>query len=465
MLVAPDGTILRVARRPTPLRRSREGSELDPDELVATAATIIRECVAGVDDIAGVGVASMAESGVPLDASGHALAPIIGWSDRRSAEDAEVIALTVGAARLYRSTGLRADAKYTLPKLRWLRHHRPGPMRRLTAWAGVADLLALRLTGGVGTDASLACRTLAFDVRQRRWDAELLALAGVSVEQMPPVMSAGAPVGQVTDAGAALSGLPRGVPVAIAGHDHLVGAFGAGIDASGRVADSMGTAEVAILVLDEPRLGDRALEAGLAAGIAAGSGRPYLLGNLPASGALLEWLRSSLLAGVEIPPPERVPSGLVALPYLGGRGAPDPDPSAYASIAGLRSDHRLGDVGVALMEGAAWQLRWIVETLADVAGERVADVTLFGGGARNGTWAAIKANVNPWPTQLAGSSEATGVGAAMIGAMAAGHPRPPVAAATRLERIERLAAAYDELYRDRFLPLASASWWPSAADR
>jgi xylulokinase len=464
-LVSVDGTVLRVARRPTPLRRMGDATELDADELVATAVAVVRECVDGVDDLAGVGVASMAESGVPLDAAGRPLAPIIGWSDRRSAEDAEAIAASVGVASLYATTGLRPDAKYSLPKIRWLQRHRPARMRRMGAWAGVAELLALRLTGVLGTDASLACRTLAFDLRRRGWDAELLALAGVAAEQMPRVVSAGTAVGQVTDAGAALSGLPRGVPVAVAGHDHLVGAFGAGIGAPGHIADSMGTAEVAILLLDEPRLSNRAFDAGLTAGIAAGSGRPYLLGNLPTSGALLEWFRSSLLAGGEIPPPSRIPSALSGTPFLGGRGAPDPAPAATASIAGLRTHYGLGDMALALVEGAAYQLRSIVETLEQIAGERVADVTLFGGGARNGTWAGTKANVNPWPTQLAGSTEATAVGAAMIGAIAAGHPVPRVAPATRLARDDRLAATYDELYRDRFRPLASASWWPSVDDR
>ncbi len=463
-MVSVDGTVLRVAWRPTPLRRMGDATELDADELVATAVAVVRECVDGVDDLAGVGVASMAESGVPLDAAGRPLAPIIGWSDRRSAEDAEAIAASVGVASLYATTGLRPDAKYSLPKIRWLQRHRPARMRRMGAWAGVAELLALRLTGVLGTDASLACRTLAFDLRRRGWDAELLALAGVSAEQMPRVVSAGTAVGQVTHAGAALSGLPRGVPVAVAGHDHLVGAFGAGIGAPGHVADSMGTAEVAILLLDEPRLSNRAFDAGLTAGIAAGSGRPYLLGNLPTSGALLEWFRSSLLAGGEIPPPSRIPSALIGSPFLGGRGAPDPAPAATASIAGLRTHYGLGDMALALVEGAAYQLRSIVETLEQIAGERVADVTLFGGGARNGTWAGTKANVNPWPTQLAGSTEATAVGAAMIGAIAAGHPVPRVAPATRLARDDRLAAAYDELYRDRFRPLASASWWPSVDD-
>jgi hypothetical protein len=41
---------------------------------------------------------------------------------------------------------------------------------------------------------------------------------------------------------------------------------------------------------------------------------------------------------------------------------------------------------------------------------------------------------------------------------------PRVAPATRLARDDRLAATYDELYRDRFRPLASASWWPSVDD-
>jgi xylulokinase len=435
---------------------------------VRTALDAVRECVGDEgEEVAGVGIASMAESGVPLDAERRPLSEVIAWFDRRSAPQAAQLDRDIGARELFAITGLPLDAKYTLPKLMWLREQRPAEMRRMHAWAGVADLLALRLTGALGTDASLACRSLAFDVGTRRWRPDLLALAGLSVEQMPAVVMAGTPVGEVTSAAASESGLRAGTPVCVAGHDHLVGALGAGVADPGHAADSMGSAEVGVVVLDEPSLTDAAFADGLASGCHAASDRSYLLGSLPSSGTLLEWFAATFAGGRSMPDlleAASLPSGIVARPFVRGRGAPDPDPAATGSLAQLRTEHGVAAMALGLVEGTAYQLRRILETLATVSGQPIADVTLFGGGAGIAAWRRVKANVNPWPTLMAATTEATALGAALLGARAAGHAPTSIDTARLVPQQSALAAAYDDLYRTRYLPLRNASFWPDVAD-
>lgn len=43
--------------------------------------------------------------------------------------------------------------------------------------------------------------------------------------------------------------VPPDIPVVVCGHDHVCGAFGAGVVEPGEVADSMGTAEGALIRL------------------------------------------------------------------------------------------------------------------------------------------------------------------------------------------------------------------------
>jgi len=70
--------------------------------------------------------------------------------------------------------------------------------------------------------------------------------------QWAPVLPGGTSIGTVTQAGAARTGLPLGVPVTIAGHDHPVGVVGAGAR-RGMVTDSMGTGEPLIVAWDAAR--------------------------------------------------------------------------------------------------------------------------------------------------------------------------------------------------------------------
>lgn len=458
-LAAPDGSLRRLVTRPTPFRSSGSGAWLDADELMAAVFDATREC-AGGELVAAVGVASMAEAGVPLDADDDPLTEIIAWTDPRAERDAEAIGAAFGATELFARTGLRADAKYTLARLRWLQRERPSEMRRMRRWAGVADLVALRLTGELGTDASLAGRTLAFDLRRRGFDSDLLALADVDAGQMPPVVTAGSAVGSVAAAPAAASGVQAGIPVCVAGHDHLVGAHGAGVTEPGHAANSMGTAEVALALTPRPMTVPQVLHAGLTAGLAAGSEAGYVLGNLPGSGRLDAWFESLFEIGLADAAPQarRRPTGITARPFLAGAGAPFRDPEAAASFAGLRPDDGIGDLALAVLEGASCQVRIILEQLERVTATALADVTVFGGSTRNPAWVTTKANLFPWPVRLSATPEAVVLGAARIAARAAGEsvaagPAEPVPADPTL------ASVYEDSYR-RYLALAGLDAWP-----
>ena len=427
-LFRSDGSLVRLAVRATPTRPLPGGSAEHP--AAALLAAVFDALAEGLGPDGGlveaVGVASMAEAGVPLDAAGQPLASIIPWYDPCTAPQAAAIAARFGEPALFAATGLRPEPKYTLAKLLWLRAEAPAVLAGMHAWAGVAEYVAHALTGALGTDPSLASRTMAFDVTRGGWRADLLALAGLRPEQMPPVLAPGAAVGAVTATAAAVTGLPAGVPVVVAGHDHVVGAFAVGAAAPGAVLDSMGTAEAVCLTTAAPVLGDAVRRAGFSCGCHVLPGTWYLMGALNSSGALVEWFRQSLLAGGsyddflrllgEVPP---APTGIIVHPFLRGRAG---DPGAGVSIGGLRAGHGLAHLARGLLEGTAYELRRLQEALAAVSGEPVRAVRLIGGGTRNVHWLAIKAAVSPWP----------------------------------LVADPDLAAAYDRLYREGYLPPLAA---------
>src|ERR1035437_6322715 len=294
-LVVPGRGVTHVARRVTVTHLTRGGGAFHkPEELLGAAESAISECVvaadvAGADVPDAIGVASMAEAGVPLDARSRTVGEIGAWFDPRPGPQAEWLERQIGAPALFARTGLRPEAKYTLPKLLWLRAERPSEFARLSRWAGVAELVGYRLTGKLATNASLACRTGVFDVTDRRWDDELLSLVGLEAAQMPRVLPLGRAVGGLGAAAAAGLGLTAGTAVAVAGHDHLVGAIGAGVVQPGQALDSMGSAEVALLVTREPVLTEELRLGGFSSGCHAVDDMAYVLGGLQASGALVDW--------------------------------------------------------------------------------------------------------------------------------------------------------------------------------
>jgi xylulokinase len=482
--------VLHVARRATETHAVRGGGAYHrPAELLAAVNSAIAECVAaaggGAGKPAAIGVASMAEAGVPIDRRGLPIGDILAWHDPRPERHAVSLERRIGAAALFSRTGLRAEPKYTLPKLLWLREQRASDFTRLRRWAGVAELVALDLTGELGTNASLACRTLAFDVTRRMWDSELLGLASIGPDQMPPVLPLGRAVGGLTGAAAARLGLPSGTPVAVAGHDHLAAAVGAGVTRPGEVLDSMGSAEAALVVTEAPALADEVRRGGFSTGCHAVDGLAYVAGGLQSSGALIEWFLATFLglatggygAGADAAASETDryarfmalldaagpgPVEPIVRPYLRGRTAPHRDPAASFEIEGLRESHSLVDIAAAVVDGAAYHVRWMLDELARITSTPLDRVKLTGGGARNRRWVTAKAALGPGRLEVVRTDEAGALGAALVAGVACGAYESVAAALADASPFDRVTAAatvrarYDAAYLDRWLPAVIA---------
>jgi xylulokinase len=485
-LVTPESGVIHVARRATVTHLVRGGGAFhSPAELLAAVSSAIAECVAAagpspVDKPVAIGIASMAEAGVPIDRRRAPVGDILAWHDPRPERQAAWLERQIGAVALFARTGLRPEPKCTLAKLLWLREHKAADFTRLRRWAGVAELVGLDLTGQLGTNASLACRTLAFDVTLRAWDPELLALASLTTDEMPTVLPLGQAVGGLTAAAASRLGLPAGTPVAIAGHDHLAGAIGAGVIRVGDVLDSMGSAEATMLVTAAPALTEDVRRGGFSTGCHAVDGLAYVAGGLQSSGALVEWFIATFLPGGE--PLGGEPRGdgddtdryarfiallneagsgpvePIVLPYLRGRTAPHRDPSATLEIEGLRETHGMADIAAAMVDGAAYHVRWMLDELARITETSLDRVKLTGGGARNRRWVTAKTALGPGRLEVVRTSEAAALGAALVAGVAGGvygSVSEALAGASPFDRVTAPAtirARYDAAYLDHWLP-------------
>lgn len=477
-LVTAHRGIVHVARRPTITHQVRGGGAYHlPSEVLAAVEAAVAECakVAGRSRAArpmAIGIASMSEAGVPVDRRSQPVGEILAWYDPRPQRQAAFIERQLGAAPLFARTGLRAEPKYTLPKLLWLREQRAADFTRLRRWAGVAELAALDLTGQLGTNASLASRTMAFDVSRRLWDEDLLGLASLKPEEMPNVLPLGQPVGKLTPAAANRLGLTAGIPVAIAGHDHLVTAVGAGVASPGDALDSMGSAEATLVVTSQPVLEDEVRRGGFSTGCHAIDGLWYIDGGLQSSGALVEWfVRAFLGDGPADGKGDRYadfvallekagsrPAEPVVRPYLRGRTAPHPDSTASLEFEGLREDHGLPDMAAAVIDGAAYHVRWMLDELARVSGMPLERVRLAGGAARNKRWLTAKAALGPGRLEVVRAEECGALGAALVAGVAGGVYGSVAVALADASPVDRMTAPasirakYDAAYLDRWLP-------------
>ena len=422
---ALSGEIVVERRLPTPWIVSTDGeAEIDVDALadmcIGLLDSAIRDCPPDLE-AAGIGITGMAETGVIIDSRGRPRHRGLAWYDQRGAD--ELLRLPEHVRTDFTAiTGLAFKAECSLSKLLWLQAQgltiEPGDM-----WLNAQEYVAHRLTGERATERSLASRTALIDQDSGGPWEEVLEVLAASATFIPEVQAPGSVFGFVT-ASAPVS--LRGLPVTVAGHDHLVAAVGSGATGANEIFNSCGTADV--LVRSVPWALDRSARASLVAGgLSAGMhvlpGRTAILGAtrfglvlervLTAVGALSVEERERA-TGVWEPNRVRSQSVVVSEP---------PNWTNEVTIS-LKDVSSRDEVVEAAMHYGLSAMQPLVELMEDVVG--TFDHSIAGGG-----WAQLSGVLNAKASVLPGlqlsSVTQPGIrGAAAFAGICSGHENEPL---------------------------------------
>jgi xylulokinase len=452
VLFGPSGEELAVAEQSYRLRTPQPGwVEQDPEDVWQAVLHVLRMVSAAGGRSLALALAAQSGSLLPARKDGTPVSPIITWLDGRTeslvgrwqAEGLESRVRAISGWHLY--PGL------CLPTIAWLRQHQPDVFAAAEHYFSVNDFLVHRLTGRFCTNPSNGGGMQLVDVATADWSADLCALAGIEPEQLSPIHPAGAVVGQITPEVSRLTGLPAETVVVNGGHDQGCTALGLGVIAPGRVLLGCGTAWVVTGVTDTAELS--ALPPSLdlnfhpAHQIGSGSGCWTISQSLGGLGASLEWLlqrcwtatesasdaaRADAFAALDAEMEDTTPGGgLFFLPLTGGHS--DPAGEQRGALWGLRLDHTRADMARAVMEGAAYELRWALEPIRR-AGMPIERMWMIGGAAQSPLWPGIVADVTGVPLSLPQGEHWPAVGAAILAGVGSGAFEILVEAQARFRR-------------------------------
>lgn len=206
------------------------------DEIWAAICRASREVVAEQPEaartIAGIAIDATsstyfeAEGARPLDGD----ADVICWMDHRGEAEAEEIGLT--GDRYLRYVGGSVSPEMYLPKILWLKRHRPAAWARLTAVRDLGDEIAHRMTGiDRASICALACKFPYLPGDAEPWRRPLLERLGIADlltlgALTEPPGRVGEPHGPLSTAAAEAMGLPAGLPIGTTLIDAEAGALG-----------------------------------------------------------------------------------------------------------------------------------------------------------------------------------------------------------------------------------------------
>ena len=494
------GKLLATARRPIALwREAGDITEQSSEDIWQACAGAVRDALAEANVapalVKGIGfdatssLAVLDRAGKPLSASlsGDPQRNVIVWMDHRAIVQARRI--TVTGDPVLRHVGGIISPEMETPKLLWLKETLPGTYHAAGHFLDLADYLTWRATGSTTRSLCTVTCKWTYLAHERRWSpqyferiglADLLANNGEKIgsEVAEPGTALG--TGLTPEAALAL-GLLAGTPVgaslidAHAGGVGTIGgqgADGAPADVLDRLAYVMGTSACIMATTEAPCFVPgvwgpyfSAMVPGLwlneGGQSATGAAIDHLVLSHPAYPDLVAAANAAGIAPLDLLERgvvERFGAGgaallardLHVLPEFLGNRSPFADPETRAVVAGLDLDKGLESLQrlfVAGLCGIAYGLADVVDAMR-AQGIPCRTIVVSGGASRSPLVRQIMADATGISVVLPATEEPVVLGAAMLGAVAAGAFPSLRAAMTAMSRLgPSTPAATPELTR------------------
>ncbi len=378
-------------------KRALSSGVIDPDQVVAVSCT------------------GQWASTVPVDEQGQPVGPCLLWLDWRGGRHtrASLGGPLAGYSPRALATWIRhaggvpsTSGADPVGHMLYLEHEEPEIARKARWYLEPVDYLAMRFSGrAVASFASMTGAWLTDNRHPDRliYDRDLVARAGVPASKLAPLVGFGDVVGTVTSTVARHLGLPDDV-VVIAGTPDLHSAVvGSGAVGPAQTHLTLSTTSWISCPVGFKKT-DVRRQITSVPGVEPGS---YLVvNNHETAGRALEWWRDNFAGPGE---PQRRPSyeeltalaaqeppgsgGVMFTPWLAGERSPVDDRRARGGFHNLSLGTTRAAMTRAVLEGVAYNSKWLFDAVEHFVGSRLDHLTLIGGGASSALWCRIHADV------------------------------------------------------------------------
>ena len=458
------GSAVSTARAPLDLNVPTPGTgEQDPTQWWSATREAVQQATRGIDSarFAAICVANQRETFVCLDADGVAVRPAILWLDSRAGAEVQEF----GSPAIHATTGKPPNTTPAFYKLLWLQKHEPQNMRKTRHIVDVHGYVTQRMTGLWATSLASADPLGLVDLATGAYDAGLLDVAGITLDQLSELVDPGTALGVLTADAATQLGLSAGLPVICGAGDGQAAALGADISRAGVAYINIGTglvsgsysetyrADRAYRVLTGPIPGTFSYELFVSAGT-------YLV-NWFSETFVDQSVRETmhdgeleLMLGAEAELVAPGSEGLLVLPYWNGALTPYWDHLARGMIFGITGIHTRGHIYRAVLEGLCFELRLCLAQAEEVTTQRIDTFVAMGGGSKSELWCQLMADILGRSITVSAESETTCLGAGMLAAAGVGYFASIREASEKMSSLGRTFypdATLTPVYDERFM--------------
>ncbi|KPU43586.1 glycerol kinase [Oxobacter pfennigii] len=407
--------------------------EHDPMEILESQMYSAKEALKNAsltgEDIAAIGITNQRETAVLWDKhTGRSIYNAIVWQCRRTAYICDELKKNGYDEKIRQKTGLLIDAYFSGTKIKWILDNVEGARekaRRGEILFGTVDSWLLwNLTGGKihATDYSNASRTLVYNIRDLKWDEEILEILDIPKEMLPEVKPSSHIFGHT-----ARELFDAAIPIAGIAGDQQAALFGQACFKPGMAKNTYGTGCFLLM-----NTGEKLIESknGLLSTISWGiKGKvEYALeGSIFVGGAVIQWLRDELKMlqssgeSEEYAKAVKDSNGVYVVPAFVGLGAPYWDMYARGAIFGLTRGAKREHIIRASLECIAYQTMDVLKAMEEDSGISLKELKVDGGASSNNFLMQFQADILNTAVERPNIIETTALGAAYLAGLTAGY--------------------------------------------
>lgn len=360
--------------------------------------------------------------------TGKPISHAVVWQDTRGKEICQQLRKEGYTQMVLEKSGLLIDPNFSASGVKWLldnfKETRTLAKRGELMMGTIDTWLIWKLTGGkvFATDTTNASRTMLFNIHTMQWDDDLLALFGIPHSMMPEVLPCDAVYGETT-----IEGLFES-PIPIAGvlgdsHGALVGqmCFSKGW---GKVTYGTGSS-VMVNIGEEPLPAPEGLVTSVGYSAFGKTWYGYE-GNIYSTGATLKWIADQLqLVGHPTEMEALATSvedngGVYIVPAFSGLGAPWWQSGVKGAVLGLTFATTKAHFLRAALESIAYQIRDLVDVMANATGNKLSEICADGGPTMNQFLMQFQSDMLDTPVVCTEVDDASALGAALMSGFALG---------------------------------------------
>ncbi len=392
--------------------------------VIQNGLEVIKSDFSSIDSI---GVTNQRETVVFWDKkTGKPVHNAIVWQCRRTADICYELK-DAGHTELFKEkTGLVLDPYFSGTKIRWLIENVPkikDKIKNNELLVGTIDSwLIWKLTGNHITDYSNASRTLLFNIKEGKWDEELLDILKIPIEILPEVRQSS----DKDTYGETGSLFGRSVPVCGNAGDQQAALFGQNCFNEGEVKNTYGTGNFLLMNTGEKIVYSKQ---GLLSTIAwkiDGKLTYALEGSVFVSGAVIKWLEEGLQIVkekaelVEAMNKTEDNQGVYFVPAFVGLGTPHWDAYARGTIIGLTRGTKREHIIRAALESICYQSHDVIQAMEKDSNIKLSLLRADGGVTNCEPVLQFQADISGVTVQRPVVNETTALGAAYLAGLASG---------------------------------------------